>query len=60
MYKRKDPTSADETEMLENLFDVMCAILVEEDNRALFVAAEGVRRRFQFIFPSLLPSLLIS
>jgi len=42
VYKRKDPASADEVELLENLFDCLCSALLEGDNRPRFLQSEGV------------------
>ncbi|THV08501.1 DUF1716-domain-containing protein [Dendrothele bispora CBS 962.96] len=40
-YRRKDPSNADETEFMENVFDCLCSALVEPTNKQLFVDAEG-------------------
>ncbi|KAF5344112.1 hypothetical protein D9758_008904 [Tetrapyrgos nigripes] len=40
-YRRKDPSDADETEFMENLFDTLCSALAEPSNKQLFVDAEG-------------------
>ncbi|CDY53738.1 BnaAnng12660D [Brassica napus] len=42
MYKSKDPKTPDEEEMLENLFDVLCCLLMPLENKERFVNAEGV------------------
>jgi len=42
VYKRKDPTSADEVELLENFFDCLCSALLEGDNRPRLLQSEGV------------------
>ncbi|KAL5743500.1 hypothetical protein ACOSQ2_026616 [Xanthoceras sorbifolium] len=42
MYKSKDPKSSDEEEMLENLFDGLCCLLMPLENKERFVKAEGV------------------
>ncbi|XP_031285718.1 beta-catenin-like protein 1 isoform X3 [Pistacia vera] len=42
MYKSKDPKSSDEEEMLENLFDSLCCLLMPLENKERFVKAEGV------------------
>ncbi|WVY93447.1 hypothetical protein V8G54_033747 [Vigna mungo] len=42
MYKSKDPKSSDEEEMLENLFDCLCCLLMPLENKERFVKAEGV------------------
>ncbi|KAJ7960005.1 Beta-catenin-like protein 1-like [Quillaja saponaria] len=42
MYKSKDPKSSDEAEMVENLFDCLCCLLMPLENKERFVKAEGV------------------
>ncbi|KAM5558328.1 hypothetical protein ABKV19_020169 [Rosa sericea] len=42
MYKSKDPKSPDEAEMLENLFNCLCGLLMPLENRDKFLKAEGV------------------
>ncbi|XVE72027.1 hypothetical protein DITRI_Ditri11bG0005800 [Diplodiscus trichospermus] len=42
MYKSKDPKTSDEEEMLENLFDCLCCLLMPMENKERFVKAEGV------------------
>ncbi|GAB4836129.1 hypothetical protein Ancab_001044 [Ancistrocladus abbreviatus] len=42
MYKSKDPKSSEEEEMLENLFDCLCCLLMPLENKERFVKAEGV------------------
>ncbi|CAN0897372.1 Beta-catenin-like protein 1 [Linum grandiflorum] len=42
MYKSKDPRSSDEEEMVENLFDCLCCLLMPLENKERFVMAEGV------------------
>ncbi|KAJ2993887.1 hypothetical protein HDV02_002007 [Globomyces sp. JEL0801] len=42
-YRKKDPTDADEIEMLENLFDCVCALVQEPDLKLPFVQAEGIQ-----------------
>ncbi|CAI0548314.1 unnamed protein product [Linum tenue] len=42
MYKSKDPKSSDEEEMVENLFDCLCCLLMPLENKERFVNAEGV------------------
>ncbi|XP_010549882.1 PREDICTED: beta-catenin-like protein 1 [Tarenaya hassleriana] len=42
MYKSKDPKTPDEEEMLENLFDCLCCLLMPLENKERFVKAEGV------------------
>ncbi len=41
-YKNKLPSSDDETEYVENLFNALCATLMTPKNRQVFVDAEGV------------------
>ncbi|XP_042040432.1 beta-catenin-like protein 1 [Salvia splendens] len=42
MYKSKDPKMGDEEEMVENLFDSLCCVLMPLENKEKFVKAEGV------------------
>lgn len=42
MYKSKDPKTGDEEEMVENLFDSLCCLLMPLENKERFVKAEGV------------------
>lgn len=42
-YKRHDPASMEEQELMENLFDVLCALLLYTPNRDLFLRAEGLQ-----------------
>lgn len=42
MYKSKDPKTGDEEEMVENLFDCLCCLLMPLENKEKFVKAEGV------------------
>ncbi|KAJ9703029.1 hypothetical protein PVL29_004685 [Vitis rotundifolia] len=42
MYKSRDPKTADEEEMVENLFDCLCCLLMPLENKEKFVRAEGV------------------
>ncbi|GJM87523.1 hypothetical protein PR202_ga03487 [Eleusine coracana subsp. coracana] len=42
MYKSRDPKTSDEEEMLENLFDCLCCVLMPMENKDRFVKAEGV------------------
>lgn len=42
MYKSRDPKSSDEEEMVENLFDCLCCLLMPLENKERFVMAEGV------------------
>ncbi|KAM7515936.1 hypothetical protein LguiA_005519 [Lonicera macranthoides] len=42
MYKSRDPRSSDEEEMVENLFDCLCCLLMPLENKERFLKAEGV------------------
>ncbi|KAJ8753422.1 hypothetical protein K2173_019821 [Erythroxylum novogranatense] len=42
MYKSKDPKTSDEEEMVENLFNSLCCLLMPLENKERFVKAEGV------------------
>ncbi|KAL5721588.1 hypothetical protein ACHQM5_005214 [Ranunculus cassubicifolius] len=42
MYKSRDPKSEDEEEMVENLFDCLCCLLMPVENKEKFLKAEGV------------------
>merc|ERR1719471_1274450 len=42
-YKRHDPGQSEETEMMENLFDALCSLLLENDNRDRFLKGEGLQ-----------------
>ncbi|CAI9110336.1 OLC1v1010342C1 [Oldenlandia corymbosa var. corymbosa] len=42
MYKSRDPKTVDEEEMVENLFDCLCCLLMPLENKEKFVNAEGV------------------
>ena len=41
-YRKRDPVDADETEFMENIFDMLCSALAEAENKKLFLASEGV------------------
>ncbi|KAF9624086.1 hypothetical protein IFM89_007784 [Coptis chinensis] len=41
-YKSRDPKSTDEEEMVENLFDCLCCLLMPVENKERFLKAEGV------------------
>ncbi|KAJ1692498.1 hypothetical protein LUZ63_009196 [Rhynchospora breviuscula] len=41
-YKSRDPKSSDEEEMLENLFDCLCCLLMPVENKEKFMKSEGV------------------
>lgn len=42
MYKGRDPKSGEEEEMVENLFDALCCLVMPLENKERFVKAEGV------------------
>lgn len=42
-YKRHNPGSADEREFMENLFNCLCAALLEPSNRGKFLDGEGLQ-----------------
>ena len=42
-YKRHDPTQSEELEMMENLFDCLCSLLLETENRDRFLKGEGLQ-----------------
>merc|ERR1719422_251786 len=42
-YKRHDPGQSEEIEMMENLFDCLCSLLLENDNRDRFLKGEGLQ-----------------
>lgn len=42
LYKSRDPKTGEEEEMLENLFDCLCSVVMPLDNKERFVKAEGV------------------
>eukprot|EP01018_Ginkgo_biloba_P030882 Gb_25207 [translate_table: standard] len=42
LYKSRDPKSGDEEEMVENLFDCLCNLVMPLENKERFVKAEGV------------------
>jgi beta-catenin-like protein 1 len=41
VYKRHDPTTEEEKEYMENLFNCLCSSLLARDNRANFLKGEG-------------------
>lgn len=41
-YKKKEPEDDGEKELVENLFDSICAVVMVEENKAQFVSLEGV------------------
>lgn len=42
-YKRHNPATAEEQEMMENLFDCLCSLLLHPPNRDKFLKAEGLQ-----------------
>jgi len=42
-YKRHDPAVAEEVELMENLFDSLCCLLGETENRKKFLTGEGLQ-----------------
>eukprot|EP00271_Cylindrocystis_brebissonii_P004227 TRINITY_DN15853_c0_g1_i1.p1 TRINITY_DN15853_c0_g1~~TRINITY_DN15853_c0_g1_i1.p1 ORF type:complete len:561 (+),score=122.73 TRINITY_DN15853_c0_g1_i1:530-2212(+) len=42
MYKGRDPRSVEEAELVENLFAVLCSVVMPAENKERFVKAEGV------------------
>ena len=42
-YKRRDPQTVDEIEMMENLFDCLCSALMFTPNREKFLKGEGLQ-----------------
>lgn len=42
-YKRHDPQTAEEQEMMENLFNVLCSSLLAAENRDRFLRGEGLQ-----------------
>ena len=42
-YKRHDPNVSEEVEMMENLFDCLCSLLLEVENRDRFLKGEGLQ-----------------
>lgn len=42
-YKRRDPHSSDEIELMENLFDCLCSSLMYTPNREKFLVGEGLQ-----------------
>ena len=42
-YKRRDPHTLDEVELMENLFDCLCSALMFNPNRDLFLKGEGLQ-----------------
>ncbi|CAG2069275.1 unnamed protein product, partial [Timema podura] len=42
-YKRHDPSSNEENEMMENLFNCLCSSLMHAPNRERFLRGEGLQ-----------------
>ncbi len=42
-YKRHNPSSPEESEMMENLFDCLCSLLLHTPNRERFLKGEGLQ-----------------
>jgi len=42
-YKRHDPGMAEEVELMENLFDCLCSLMLEVSNRERFLKGEGLQ-----------------
>jgi hypothetical protein len=42
MYKGREPKSGDEEELVANLFDALCWVVMLTENKERFVAAEGI------------------
>eukprot|EP00242_Pyramimonas_sp_CCMP2087_P011677 CAMPEP_0198198424 /NCGR_PEP_ID=MMETSP1445-20131203/1901_1 /TAXON_ID=36898 /ORGANISM="Pyramimonas sp., Strain CCMP2087" /LENGTH=584 /DNA_ID=CAMNT_0043867989 /DNA_START=217 /DNA_END=1968 /DNA_ORIENTATION=+ len=42
MYKGREPHTSDEEEMVANLFDAMCWVVMHSENKEKFVQAEGI------------------
>ncbi|KAJ7385015.1 Beta-catenin-like protein 1 [Desmophyllum pertusum] len=43
LYKRYDPTTSDELEFMENLFNCLCSSLMYNTNKDLFLKGEGLQ-----------------
>ncbi|XP_011179345.1 beta-catenin-like protein 1 [Zeugodacus cucurbitae] len=43
IYKRHDPTSTEEQEYMENLFNCLCSALMAKENRERFLKGEGLQ-----------------
>lgn len=43
VYKRHDPSSSEEQEFMENLFNCMCSALMAKENRERFLKGEGLQ-----------------
>lgn len=42
-YKRHDPNQVEEGELMENLFNCLCSLLLEKENRDRFLQGEGIQ-----------------
>ncbi|KAI7903181.1 Catenin-beta-like protein [Cokeromyces recurvatus] len=42
VYRRKDASSEDESEMVENFFNALCSLLNEVENKKRFLESEGI------------------
>ena len=43
VFKRHNPSTAEEQEMMENLFDALCSCLMLPANRERFLRGEGLQ-----------------
>lgn len=43
VFKRHNPSTAEEQEMMENLFDALCSCLMLSSNRERFLKGEGLQ-----------------
>lgn len=43
VFKRHNPSTAEEQEMMENLFDALCSCLMLASNRDRFLKGEGLQ-----------------
>lgn len=43
IFKRQDPKTGEEQEMMENLFDSVCSSLIHVPNRDRFLKGEGLQ-----------------
>eukprot|EP01133_Synstelium_polycarpum_P014864 gene14864-17577_t len=48
-FKKKSPESLEENEMVENIFSSLCTCLFDNDNKQLFLRAEGIDLMLMFI-----------
>ncbi|KAI8846071.1 Catenin-beta-like protein [Chytridium lagenaria] len=48
-YKRRDPQEADEIEMMENFFDILCSSLAEPEVKETFLVEEGLELMLMII-----------